>query len=452
MLRKASNVYSVLLSDASKLTATAGVLPAAGATVTDANLAAGAVVVCDMGMRRLQSGTGTNGFGALSNTDKFFIVQGRGAGIPLMKSPAITKGNITVTGAKFKAAVQQVTYVGYGTTTTNSLGDATTGLVAINSKYWIKVRKRDNDAANRSQPMSLFAGPVKTADTTQVGLARQLVKNGYKNFIQEPANGYLKMEMVCSNAGSVTTATTGTLTPSYNSKIVAASGTNPVTEFPVGSGVRFGTALTDPIYYVTASNATSITLDTPYLGTSGATFAAGAANYITPANMILAATKFGIKITGVVAPFNVNSFRDYYANRFTVTYSDSTVGVTSVGANDGNGVWQKVAMDEYMNYGFEGQNNQLAVPSIARDQVVKIPGVNSNTDQSSRYSAFMVNWTESMLGITSTDNGEGSVLVYCNLTDVSTGVVTLTTAEEMVNTILTSASAAATAMLTTLNM
>lgn len=450
MLKKASNVYSVLLDDVTKTKTSLDSAVAVGNVVTDANLTAGMVVVCDMGMRRLSNTT----FAALSATDKFFIVQGKGAGVPLMKSPAITKGNISLLPSKFKTAVQQITYVGYGTNTAGTLGDVTTGLVAINTKYWIKIRKRDNDAANRSQPFSLFAGPVKTTTTLQVDLARQLVKNGYKNFIQEPANGYLKMEIVCSNAGSVTTATTGTLTPTYNSKVVLASGTNPVTEFPVGSGVRFGTALTDPVYYVTASNATSITLDTPYMGSSTTTFAAGAAQYITAANMIASATKFGIKITGVAAPFNVNSFRDYYANRFTVTYSDTTISVTSTGASDGSGVWQKVAMDEYMNYGFEGQNNQLTVPSIARDQVVKIPGVNgvAASGLESRYSAINISWTESMLGITSTDNGEGSVLLYCNLSSASTGVVTGSTAEEAVKVLYGLDTTSATAAIAILNM
>jgi hypothetical protein len=41
-------------------------------------------------------------------------------------------------------------------------------------------------------------------------------------------------------------------------------------------------------------------------------------------------------------------------------------------------------MDEYMNYGFEGQNNQLATPSVPRDQVVKIPGVGTATTLTSK--------------------------------------------------------------------
>ena len=112
MFREANNVFSVVLSDVTKLTAA---LPSVGTVVTNANLESGAVVLCDMGMRRLDATTYT----ALAATAKYFVVQGRGANTSLMKSPAITKGSTTFSIAKHKAAVQQVTYVGYNLTTGN---------------------------------------------------------------------------------------------------------------------------------------------------------------------------------------------------------------------------------------------------------------------------------------------------------------------------------------------
>jgi hypothetical protein len=72
-------------------------------------------------------------------------------------------------------------------------------------------------------------------------------------------------------------------------------------------------------------------------------------------------------------------------------------------------------MDEYMNYGFEGQNEQLAVPPRMRDQEVKIPGVGSNTAATSRYSAVNIAWEEDVRGLVSMAGGQGSVLVYLNL-------------------------------------
>ena len=85
------------------------------------------------------------------------------------------------------------------------------------------------------------------------------------------------------------------------------------------------------------------------------------------------------------------------------------------GARNGNGVFQQVAMDEYMNYGFEGENNQLATPSIPRDQVVKIPGVGGNTAATSKYSALNIAWEENIGGLVSASTARGNVVVYLNL-------------------------------------
>lgn len=434
MFRKANNVFSALLSDASATTSALNTAVPAGNVVTNLNLPIGAVVVCDMGMRRLNSAS----YGNLTASDKFFIVQGRGATQPLMKSPALTKGMVAISASKFKAAVQQVTIVGY---------NGTTGAlpVANNSDFWIKVRKRDNDAANRSQPMSLFAGPVKTDSTgTQAELAMALVASGYRNFTnQEPANGYLEFEAI-TNASSTAVTGATSLTFTYKSKVVAITG-SATGNVAVGDFLRVGgAAVTNAVYRVTAVTATAITLSTPYMGDT-ATILVANVHVITAANA--ATGNFGVRLTGIVAPFDVNAFRDYYANRWTTSFSDGGTLITVTGAQNGNGVWQQVAMDEYLNYGFEGENNQLAVPSVPRDQVVKIPGVAGNTEQSSRYSTLTLNWTEEILGLTSMNKPQGTVLLHCNLTNVPTGLVTATTAEEVVNTIGGSSAAALLAIL-----
>jgi hypothetical protein len=411
MFREANNVFSVVLSDVTKLTAA---LPSVGTVVTNANLESGAVVLCDMGMRRLDA----TAYTALAPTAQYFVVQGRGTTTSLMKSPAITKGSTTFTIAKYKAAVQQVTYVGY---------NGTTGAlpVANNTDFWIKVRKRDNDAANRSQPMSLFAGPVKTDATgTQEELAFALAKNGIRNFSQEPANGYLRFELV-SNAASVTDGTATSITIAKGSKVGTLNAA--ATTFVVGDVIRMGTTLTSPVYKIVALSTTTITFNIPLQGDS---ITAGAIRYFTAANAATAA--FGVRLTGVVAPFNVNTMRDYYANRFTTTFSDSSTLVTVTGAQNGNGVWQQVAMDEYLSYGFEGENNQLAVPSLARDQYVKIPGVGSLVAADCTYSALSIGWIEDMRGLVAMAPAKGNVIVWLNLTSAGSLSATTNTGNQLV--------------------
>lgn len=401
MFKKANNVFSVLLNDTN---VASSALPLAGTVVTDANLPKGAVVLTDIGFRLMDN----TAYAALANGDGFFVIQGKGAGVPLMKSPRLTKGKTKVTIAKHKAAVQQITAIGY---------NGTTGAlpVANNTAFFIKIRKNDNDAANRSQPMSLFAGPVKTDATgTQEELAFALVISGLKNFKDEPANNYIKFEALVAGTQADWTGTATHLSLTKGSKVALftdnAGAASTATAPTVGDIVRIlGVA-----YKITASSTTSITLNYAYQGDTA--LVAGGTTAATQAGIVGTPGDYGVRLTGVAAPFNVNSFRDYYANRFTATFSNASTLVTPLqGAYNGNGTWQQVAMDEYMNYGYEGQNGQLGVPPMLRDQEVKIPGVGSNTAATSRYSAVNIAWEEDVRGLVSMAGGQGSVLVYLNL-------------------------------------
>jgi len=413
MLRKANNVFSVLLENA----VTSGV-PTSG-VITDANLPKGAIVAVDLGMNVLSS---------IPTNSDFMIVQGKGAGVPLMKSPILNAGRVSIKGQKYVAPVQQVTYVGYNPSLTTPAGALT---AAANTDYWIKIRKRDNDAANRSQPMSLFAGPVKSGATAgdQISIANDLVKVGTKNFSLEPANGYLTLEVV--SAGTRTAAGgAGNLTFTPGSKTVVASAATASNAIVVGDYIAAATGLTSGVYKVAAVAASgNLTLEVAFVGAAPVTVTG--ASLIRIAKSTAEGAAAGVRLTGVVAPFNVNSFRDYYANRFTVTYNDTTVPVKSTGANDGTGVWQKVAMDEYMSYGFEGQNNQMAVPALNRDQEVKTPA--SFAANLCTYSAINISWEETINGLVSRDGGKGSVLIYLNLSSAGLLATTGTSGETLAN-------------------
>jgi hypothetical protein len=327
-----------------------------------------------------------------------------------MKSPVLTKGKISITYKKFIAAAQQITAIGF---------DGSTGALpqANDTSFFIKIRKNDNDAANRSQPMSLFAGPVKTdASGSQEELALALAVSGNKNFSDEPANGYLIFEVLCNNAGT-TDGTATTITVTNGS--VAGTLNAGATTFVVGSLLRIGGgATTDEVYKIVALSGTSVTLDRPYTGATGTGVTI---EYITAADALTA--NFGIRITGVAADFDVNAFRDYYANRFTVTFSDPTTPVTHLqGAFNGNGVWQQVAMDEYMSYGYEGQNDMLAVPPRFRDQEVTV---------GDKYGCMIISSEESIDGLVSLSKGKAQVVIYLNLDANGNFPATQSTGEDL---------------------
>lgn len=413
MLRTADNVFSVVLDDNTK-TALPGVL----AVVTDQNLPAGSICAVDAGMRHLSTPA------ALAAAGRYRLVQGRGAGTSLMMSPMISVAGSTVSASKHRVAVQQVSTVGFNGTTGS--------LPAANSTdYFIKIRKNDNDAANRSQPMSLFAGPVKTdATATQEELAFALVKNGIANFRDEPANNYLTFSALCDEAGAAVAGTLVNLVFTKGSREVVSDTLNvTITNIAAGDVIKVAAATTSSIYkVVSVTNGTATTpakvVLTYAFQEATATVAKATARRILAAASIIA--ECGVRLTGVQADFNVNTFRDYYVNRFTVTFSDVSTLVTTTGARTGSGVWQQVAMDEYMSYGFEGENSMLGVPPRMRDQEVAVDG---------KYGCVEVSWTESIQGLVSLQGGKGSVLFYVNL-DRTTGALGATSTGSKLVTVL----------------
>jgi hypothetical protein len=402
MLRTADNVFSVILDDNSATTAALNATCPVGTVATPANVAAGAILMVDMGMRRLSNAT-------YGTTDRYRIVQGKGAGEQFMMSPVITKANATISTSNHRASVQQVSVVGYN-------GTANALPAANSTDYFIKIRKNDNDAANRSQPMSLFAGPIKSgASTSQIAIAEALVKNGTQNFKDEPANNYLKFEMLNAGARIAPTLTAAvTLTFTNGSRLVTASAATASTAVAVGDFITVAAATTTAVYKVTAKAANGdLTLSTAFNGTTATIVSSTTVKRITSAAAIAADS--GVRMAGIQADFDVNAFRDYYVNRFSVAFSDVSTVVTTAGARTGSGMWEQVAMDEYMSYGFEGMNGMLGVPPAMRDQAVKIPGKSSQTDLTSRYGCLEISWTESIQGLVSLQGGKGSVLIYVNL-------------------------------------
>ena len=430
MLRIADNVFSVLIDDNADRTAD---LPAVGTVVTADNLDAGAIVMVDAGMRRISATTPAGG--GYDVVDRYRIVQGKGAGNELMMSPMITKATATLSTSAHRASAQQVSVVGYNGTS-GSLPEADS------TDYFIKIRKNDNDAANRSQPMSLFAGPIKSAaSATQVGIAEALVSNGIVNFAKEPANNYLGFDLLTDSTAAANTGA-GTVTATKGSKLVTFD-TDVDAVAVVGDYIRFdesagaAPATTDAVYKVVAMDTTNeiMTLDRPFSSASQAATAEG--NAVIIAQGGLAAGDWGVRLTGIQADFDVNAMRDFYVNRFTVTFSDSSTLITTTGARTGSGVWQQVAMDEYMSYGFEGQNDMLGTPPRHRDQEVKIPGQGTITAADARYGCLEISWTENIQGLVSLQGGKGSVLVYINLDAATPGVQgTAPTSYELTNTIL----------------
>lgn len=411
MLRKNSNITVSLLGKAS---VTAASLPAVGAKVTPANLPIGALVLTDIANNRISS---------LSAGQDFFIVQGCGSDKPLLRSRKLNQSRIVTTVAGHRSAKQQITIIGYNPATGTGALNA-----ANNTSYFIKIRKNDPDMANQSQPMSLFAQFTTDASATQRELAYGLLANGNKNFGLELGNGYLKLEVVSD--GTAAAIGTTTLAATNGDKLLTYSAAH---SLAIGDLVFIAGAT----YEVkSVPSTTTVVLSTEFKGTTVSALATGT-TYASTHGKLTSVTNYGIRITGIENKFDVNKFRNYYSNRFTATFSDTTVMKHPVqGASDGVGVWQKVALDEYMTFGFEGQMDQLAVPATPRYQFVQSAATNGGTD-TNKYSAMEIAVTEEVGGITSFGKLTASVIVYLNLDQTSpNGVVPAGSAEAALITAL----------------
>jgi len=404
-LRRQDNVAYAAIANATTAA------PAAGAKATNLTIKGGQVALVDEGNIILDAAAYT----ALPSDARVRIIQNVGGSVlggdgELVASATLTKSKIrlgksdkagaptaSATGSisVFSAAQQQITRIGFNGTT----GALPTTTVETN--FFIKLRKNDLDAANRSQPNSLFAQFRTDATGSQEELALGLVKNGVLNMSTQPEgnHGYVRFEAINAAAG---TAITGpaSFTLENGSKTVTISAAITGATLVVGSLIRFGTAVTDPVYKVADLTATTITLGHAYQGVTGSILLANVEAILVGAPF----GDFGIQMTGVVSDFDVDAFRNYYSNRFTATFSDtSTLNTHVQGAKDGTGMWQQAAMDEYMSMGNQGENSMLGVPPRKRS---------ASVEKNAQYDILRLTADEDIFGLTSSNTESGSVLLF----------------------------------------
>ena len=273
-LRRQDNVAYAAIANATTAA------PAAGAKATNVTIKGGQVALVDEGNIILDA----TKYAALPSDARVRIIQNVGGSVlggdgELVASATLTKSKIrlgksdkagaptaSATGSisVFSAAQQQITRIGFNGTT----GALPTTTVETN--FFIKLRKNDNDAANRSQPNSLFAQFRTDATGSQEELALGLVKNGVLNMSTQPEgnHGYVRFEAINAAAGTAITGPAN-FTVENGSKTVAISAAVTGATLVVGSLIRFGTAVTDPVYKVADLTATTITLGHAYQGSTG---------------------------------------------------------------------------------------------------------------------------------------------------------------------------------------
>jgi len=355
-MRAANNTENLLIGKSTSRTASVNVLDPANASY----LKDGEIVVLDENDTPLVAGT-------TFPTSRFIrIVQRSGATAStsqLVQSAQLDGNNIiSFRGLSYAAPQEQITHVGY---------NGTSGAIDASGTDDFVLRitmKHDKDMWSQQANARIFRfSPTSTSVDSDVAdyFAQKMAED---QFLATEVT----VERLNSNAGAASTGASGTITFTKGSKTLTTSGVTPATDYPVGAYIRFGTAVTDGVYKVSAvsNSAQTITLDQAYQGASG-TLAAASHEFITAA--LATAADWGLEITGVAQTFEVLKF-PYLVVKFDLTISGfgSTTVVKTQESLVGSGVGSQISTIEQFAIGFEGVIDRFGpyAPAGRADAVV----------------------------------------------------------------------------------
>ena len=343
MIASQNNIKILLLGDNLALS----VLPASGTQLSPDNMPAGAIAVANAAGQRVVAADITAG------TGKYKIVQSQGPGLPLISSDLIDFSS-PQTVVNFKnnvATVEQVSYVGYAGGNTVVGTDDLPAVPTLETGFDGDVVFVDFTSSGNRQIRKKFLYVATTAalGETKTNIADKLYGNAtdvISKMIEKP----YKVERVSNNAGTEALGASDTLVATVGSKYVVITETGGVLPylFAVGDYIRFGTALTDPVYKITATTVTvadggTLTLDYPVLA-SASYSGVGLCEYITAADF--ETSKKGLKFTGIAKQYIPQVMRGYEKVRFTFELSD-TFGLTGMtyvtAAAEGSGTFNQVS-------------------------------------------------------------------------------------------------------------
>lgn len=386
---------------------------AANTTLTAAtninNLLAGEVVAC-IGDGTILTGASA---GALAAGDVFYVVQGQGATLPPIWSPAMKKGQVVAKGAPWADFTLQVDYWGYDGVNATSEIDA----ISDNS-YTVRVNMFDS--MSFAEKSNAIIGYVATGTSpTQIGIADAIALMMIEHsryLVKVPP---ITIERLVDAVGGAIAGFDCTFTQgSQNVTVIAGP---PVAPLIVGNYVRPGTTLTtDPIYKIVGVTATTIILDVPFQGPTATVLSANIEVFAASA---LIASQAGIKISVTDQPMSFagvlgNSGEDYYF--LTIQTSATGGGVTNlqtlytVGGNNTHPAWgsgdvRGIFTMEQNYLGNEGYlDNRNSWPHVT-------PRSNVNTATTYGYSAIALVWNDTRNMVIETANQRKELFLACEV-------------------------------------
>lgn len=315
-----------------------------------------------------------------SAATKFFIGMKTASG-DVLTSPMITKADIKASKYKaYSAPAAQISYFGYNGTTNSIIAP---GAVA---DIRLKLALRESLVSSQPTERWLYATCVTTAADTAETIALKLMNNGNSNLDKE-ADRVVLFERVCSGASVAPGTGTDNHTFTNGSKIVSVTNVDDATggdAYAVGDYIRVGTALTDPVYEITAidTSGNTLTLDTAYVGVTQ-TLADTAVKRVDAA----ALGNFGIKMTGQAPKYKLGKFYNDVVRFTAVAGTEYGVVSTTQAASKGSGYGQEIADLEWWAAGFKGEIFRMGEPHIYDNPL--------NASQTGNYDLIYFSWTKS---------------------------------------------------------
>lgn len=316
-------------------------------STTSTFLADGEILVLD------QTGAVMTAGMTYADTKFIQLVQRSGATTnPLLWSARINGGRVEqFKGKSYEAPQEQITFIGY---------NGSSGSIDATGTDTFKLRiafKHNKDIYSQHTQQRYFEYVPVTGATGQDIAASFAVQLGSDTDLTE-----VKTERICNDAG---TAEGDTATVTNGSTTVTLTGT--AAGVVAGAYVRFGTAVTDPVYKVASetNTGTNIVLDQPYQGTS-----ASGVTIETITEALADAASFGLKFTGKALTFTVGKFK-YTKVSFDLAIANfgATTITKTQSSKVGSGTYEQVAEYEWFAQGFNKAADRVgdSAPTIRAD-------------------------------------------------------------------------------------
>lgn len=292
---------------------------------------------------------------ALPATEKVKIAQGLGNGQVKLSSPI--QGNLVTkyTFDKYRAPVNQVLHIGFNGTSQ----DIT---VADETEYQLNVLIKD-DQRPHGQKQSIDRYHFRTdASATKgevaFGIAKIFGQKKSNGTVKDYQGRFVKLEVLTNGAFLASDNNAVVVNGSKRVVFSTAAEYNTGTAYAAGDIIRLGgTGAGVGVYKIASVSGTTVTLETPYVGTSGTILAANSGH-------VADGGSYGFQLTALTPVWNGidtyeivvfdASFHNANDNSFeapqTVTYSTK--------ADQGSGTFRQVYDREYFAQGYEGVNSR----------------------------------------------------------------------------------------------